>query len=170
MMKALQKLIEELEGDASLHEPNKLRQRIEALDRLDAFNLEVSALVADSTEAATYHCAKALQAQLEARNLEVYEAIRRDIQQGHGSTSLLQWLPKSGAGEDVLAIMNGAGYDYLDDLIVERAVLEFMVRARNLHEIQFVNGLKPGQLTAALNGEPVGTIIYNERHQNGAEK
>ena len=58
----------------------------------------------------------------------------------------------------------------LDDLIVERAVLEFMVRARNLHEIQFVNGLKPGQLTAALNGEPVGTVIYNERHQNGAEK
>ena len=49
----------------------------------------------------------------------------------------------------------------LDDLIVERAVLEFMARARNMREIQFVNGLKPGQLTAALNGEPVGTIIYN---------
>ncbi len=49
----------------------------------------------------------------------------------------------------------------LDDLIVERAVLEFMVRARNIREIQFVNGLKQGQLTAALNGEPVGTIIYN---------
>jgi molybdenum storage protein len=48
----------------------------------------------------------------------------------------------------------------LDDLIVERAVLEFMMRARNMREIQFVNGLKPGQLTAALNGEPVGTIIY----------
>jgi molybdenum storage protein len=48
----------------------------------------------------------------------------------------------------------------LEDLIVERAVLEFMVRARNIREIQFINGLKPGQLTAALNGEPVGTIIY----------
>lgn len=48
----------------------------------------------------------------------------------------------------------------LHDLIVERAVLEFMARARNIREIQFVNGLKPGQLTAALNGEPVGTIIY----------
>jgi molybdenum storage protein len=53
-----------------------------------------------------------------------------------------------------------------DDLIVERAVLEFMVRARNIREIQFVNGLKPGQLTAALNGEPVGTIIY----RNGDSK
>jgi molybdenum storage protein len=49
----------------------------------------------------------------------------------------------------------------LDDLVVERAVLDLMLRARNIGEIQFVNGLKPGQLTAALNGEPVGTIIYN---------
>jgi molybdenum storage protein len=48
----------------------------------------------------------------------------------------------------------------LDDLIVERAVLDFLLRARNIKEIQFVNGLKPGQLTAALNGEPVGTTIY----------
>ncbi|HXA84575.1 MAG TPA: uridine kinase, partial [Candidatus Dormibacteraeota bacterium] len=35
----------------------------------------------------------------------------------------------------------------LDDLIVERAVLEFMVRARYVREIQFINGLRPGQLT-----------------------
>ena len=49
----------------------------------------------------------------------------------------------------------------LDDLVVERAVLDLMLRARNTREIQFVNGLKPGQLTAALNGEPVGTVIYN---------
>src|SRR5437660_269389 len=54
----------------------------------------------------------------------------------------------------------------LDDLIVERAVLEFMVRARNITEHQFVNGLKRGQFTAALDGEPVGTIIY----RNGATK
>ena len=49
----------------------------------------------------------------------------------------------------------------LDDLVVERAVLELMLSARNIKEIQFVNGLKPGQLTAALDGEPVGTVIYN---------
>jgi molybdenum storage protein len=47
----------------------------------------------------------------------------------------------------------------LDDLIVERAVLELMTRARHVREIQFINGLKPGLLTAALEGEPVGTII-----------
>lgn len=48
----------------------------------------------------------------------------------------------------------------LQDLIVERAVLEFLARSRNISEIQFINGLKAGQLTAALNGEPVGTVIY----------
>ncbi len=66
----------------------------------------------------------------------------------------------------------------LDDLVVERAVLEMMLNARHMREIQFVNGLKPGQLTAALNGEPVGTIIFNaaapggaphERHHPGAQ-
>ena len=49
----------------------------------------------------------------------------------------------------------------LNDLVVERAVLHLMLNARNIREIQFVNGLKPGQLTAALDGEPVGTVIYN---------
>jgi molybdenum storage protein len=49
----------------------------------------------------------------------------------------------------------------LDDLVVERAVLELMLTARNITEIQSINGLKPGQLTAALDGEPVGTIINN---------
>src|SRR6266705_502261 len=49
----------------------------------------------------------------------------------------------------------------LDDLVVERAVLELMLTARNIKQIQFVNGLKPGQLTAALDGEPVGTVIFN---------
>ena len=55
----------------------------------------------------------------------------------------------------------------LDDLIVERAVLDFMRTARHIKEIQFVNGMKAGQLTAALNGEAVGTIIFNEASEPG---
>jgi len=55
----------------------------------------------------------------------------------------------------------------LDDLVVERAVLELMLSARNIKEIQFVNGLKPGQLSAALDGEPVGTIIFNAAAADG---
>ena len=55
-----------------------------------------------------------------------------------------------------------------DDLIVERAVLEMMLNARHIREIQFVNGLKAGQLTAALDGEPVGTIIFNAAFKGDA--
>jgi molybdenum storage protein len=54
-----------------------------------------------------------------------------------------------------------------NDLVVERAVLDLMARARHIHEIQFVNGLKKGQLTAALEGEPVGTVIYREDAEKG---
>jgi molybdenum storage protein len=55
----------------------------------------------------------------------------------------------------------------LNDLIVERAVLELMANSRHTREIQFINGLKPGQLTAALEGEPVGTIIYRDDLDRG---
>ena len=34
-----------------------------------------------------------------------------------------------------------------------------MATARNLRQVQLVNGLAPGRLTAALRGEHVGTII-----------
>jgi molybdenum storage protein len=53
--------------------------------------------------------------------------------------------------------------------VVERAVLDLMLNARNTREIQFVNGLKPGQLTAALDGEPVGTVIYNAEARGRSE-
>src|SRR5258707_3888883 len=56
----------------------------------------------------------------------------------------------------------------LNDLVVERAVLELMLTAQNIHEIQFVNGLKPGELTAALDGAPVGTVIYNAEQGEAA--
>lgn len=47
----------------------------------------------------------------------------------------------------------------LDDVVVERAVLEIMPNAENRRSIQIINGLVPGNLTRALEGEPVGTII-----------
>lgn len=46
-----------------------------------------------------------------------------------------------------------------DDLIVERVVLQYMERSSNVREIQIVNGLKPGNITAALRGESPGTVI-----------
>ena len=47
----------------------------------------------------------------------------------------------------------------LPDLIVERVVLEYMQRSRFCTELQIINGLLPGQITRALEGEDVGTII-----------
>jgi molybdenum storage protein len=47
----------------------------------------------------------------------------------------------------------------LGDLVVERAVLDFMERAQNQRSIRVINGLVPGNLTRALEGEDVGTLI-----------
>lgn len=46
-----------------------------------------------------------------------------------------------------------------DDLIVERVVLEYMIRGTNVKKIRIVNGMKRGQITAAFNGEDIGSII-----------
>jgi molybdenum storage protein len=48
----------------------------------------------------------------------------------------------------------------LPDMVLERVVIEYLTRARFCHELQIVNGLKPGMVTRALEGEDVGTIIY----------
>jgi molybdenum storage protein len=47
----------------------------------------------------------------------------------------------------------------LVDVVVEHSVLALMKNAEHRRSIQVINGLKPGTLTRALNGEPVGTII-----------
>lgn len=47
----------------------------------------------------------------------------------------------------------------LHDVVVERAVLDFMQHAEHRRSIQILNGLVPGNLTRALDGEHVGTII-----------
>jgi molybdenum storage protein len=48
----------------------------------------------------------------------------------------------------------------LGDLVVERVVLENMLNAAHVREIHIINALEPGNLTRALDGEHVGTIIH----------
>jgi molybdenum storage protein len=62
-----------------------------------------------------------------------------------------QFIPKITVAE--LEAMN------LEDVVVEHAVLEMMKTAEHRRSIYVINGLEPGNLTRALNGEPVGTII-----------
>jgi molybdenum storage protein len=47
----------------------------------------------------------------------------------------------------------------LPDVVLERIVIEYLPRAQWCKELQIVNGLKPGQVLAALKGEDVGSII-----------
>jgi molybdenum storage protein len=49
-------------------------------------------------------------------------------------------------------------------LPVDRMLLDVMATARHLERVQIVNGLVPGQLTAALRGGHVGTIIHTGAH------
>jgi molybdenum storage protein len=54
--------------------------------------------------------------------------------------------------EDVMANMP-------EELIIDRQLFVCWQRARHVEQVQIVNGLVPGQLTKALAGEPVGTVI-----------
>jgi molybdenum storage protein len=47
----------------------------------------------------------------------------------------------------------------LPTLPVEPVVLQLLARGKLAQSIRIVNGLVPGNLTRALNGEPVGTVI-----------
>jgi molybdenum storage protein len=50
----------------------------------------------------------------------------------------------------------------LPDLVLERIVIEYLTRSRFCKEVQILNGLKRGNLTRALEGEDVGTIIHQD--------
>lgn len=69
--------------------------------------------------------------------------------------------PKKDPGAKFIPDVTVAELEELDlqDVVVERAVLQLMKGAENSREIQVINGLVPGNLTRALDGEHVGTII-----------
>jgi molybdenum storage protein len=49
-----------------------------------------------------------------------------------------------------------------DDLVIERPCLEIMQNSEVIEKVQIINGLVEGNITKALNGEHVGTIIYKQ--------
>jgi molybdenum storage protein len=51
----------------------------------------------------------------------------------------------------------------LDDLIVERPVLRFLKHAKSIKQFQIIDALRhPEHILAALDGEHVGTVIYQD--------
>ncbi len=49
----------------------------------------------------------------------------------------------------------------LDDLIIERPCLEILKNSSVIKSVQIINGLEKGNITKALNGKHVGTVIYS---------
>jgi len=118
-MSSLQSLIDELEQDRSLDEPHRLRERVDALDRLDAHQLDgpLPPSTGESMEAETHRRARALCDKLEAVNFRLYKTIREEIQRGSRPDRLLQHVPKSGETSGPESLASGEGYDYLDELV-----------------------------------------------------
>ncbi len=47
----------------------------------------------------------------------------------------------------------------MEDLVLERRVVELLLDAKHMKEVKIVNGHVPGNITKAIQGENVGTII-----------
>jgi hypothetical protein len=119
MIDELLSLIAELEGDRSLDRPDRVRLRIDALDRLDAYllNGESPVPAAQSVEAEIYQRAKQLYNRLEVVNLALYQAIRGQIQRRDGHDLLLRSIDQSGPDYGAASRVNAESYDDLDELI-----------------------------------------------------
>jgi hypothetical protein len=107
-----------LEAESSLFLPGQLRQRLIALDDLDAefggFDIE------DSTGCTCSHLhqrAKALRIRLEAANSELFQSMRSDIVRGGQPPALLQWLEDSANNNKPGSPLPGLGFDYRDELV-----------------------------------------------------
>jgi hypothetical protein len=107
-----------LEAESSLFLPGQLRERLIALDDLDAefggFDTE------DSTRCTCSHLhqrAKALRIRLEATNSELFQSVRSDIVRGGQPPALLQWLEDSANNNEPRSPLPGLGFDYRDELV-----------------------------------------------------
>ncbi len=118
-MHGLKEFLDHLESDPSLREPRHLRKRIEALDTLDVFNLDIAA--PDGAQAALYARAGRMQANLEAVNSAVYESILHEIRAGRGASTIRDWLTHLRSNQ--LSAPEGEGYDYLDEFVA--GILQF---------------------------------------------
>jgi len=110
----LQALIEKLERDASLRQPDRLRERIETLDWLETHLLSRPDQAADAD---LDRRAEAIHARLEADNAALYASIRNDIRDGRGASRLAQWFSRRNDADDAIECVPGESYDYLDELV-----------------------------------------------------
>lgn len=65
-----------------------------------------------------------------------------------------EFIPRIGAGDLIEKDQ--------DDLVIERPCLEIIQNSEVIESVQIVNGMVPGNISKALEGEHVGTIIYKQ--------
>lgn len=107
-----------LENNASLLQPGQLRERLIALDELDAeFGGLDSEDFMSCTDSHIHKRAKALRMRLEAANAELYQSVRSDMIRGSQPHALLPWLRGSGSQSEPEIPLSGLGFDYRDELL-----------------------------------------------------
>jgi hypothetical protein len=111
----LEWVVAEIEDDRGLLKPDRLRERLEVLDRLDACFPEMVGAARGVEAGRDELCrrATAIRERLEAVNRELYDAIRCGIQRGDTGV-LLRWVDSLQEGADAA---RGLAYDCLDELI-----------------------------------------------------
>jgi Histone methylation protein DOT1 len=107
-----------LEASSFLFHPERLRERLIALDDLDAgfgcFDSEDSTTCTDSP---IHQRAKALWTRLEAANAELYESVRSDIVRSGQPRAILKWLQNSTSQYESKVPLPGLGFDCCDELL-----------------------------------------------------
>ena len=122
-MKSLETWIRDLEHDRSLNAPDRLRQRLDALDLLDACFLvgQESASDEESPAQSLRHRADAIRDRLETINADFYRTIRHEIRRG----TLPAWLREQiiDCSGDANAASPGERYDHRDAAV--SGILDF---------------------------------------------
>jgi precorrin-6B methylase 2 len=120
----LQDFLCDLEDDPRLFQPERLQERLIALDRLDAeFGDFDSEAFATLTNSRIHGRAKALQIRLEGANADLYQSVRSEIVRGGKPHTLLQWLRNSTSQYESGSPLPGMGFDWRDELV--SSILQF---------------------------------------------
>jgi len=107
-----------MEADSSLVQPERLRERLMALDELDAgFGGFDSGDSTSCTDSSVRKRAEALRTRLEAANSALYRSVRSDIVRGGEPRALLQWLQDSASHDESKGPLPSLGFDCRDELL-----------------------------------------------------
>jgi histone methylation protein DOT1 len=118
---ALQTLVKALDADGYLMDSDRFRVRAEALDLLDAFNLDAEATGSDAGPEHVALCQRAreLRAEFEEANFRLYESIRDSIRRSAGCNALLRYAGEAvdETTEQPNATEDPDSFDSLDELV-----------------------------------------------------